>query len=189
MSYSNQSNVESLLKRELLDEEEQVLSLVFDVVDKYIDEKVGGSFGTVTPTTRLYDGNGERILDIDPCTDITVVEALDNDGDVIKTYDLDDLRLRPINDTVKRWIEHIYFGFGRGFANIRITAKFSLGAVPGDIEYLATYLTTKYFNDYVTGNLKSESIEGYSRTFGELGMNDFVVKSVLDKYTSDTNYF
>lgn len=189
MSYSSQSNVENLLKRELLEEEENVLDLVFDVVDKYIDEKVGGSFGIVTATTKLYDGNGERVLDIDPCTDVTVVEALDNDGDVIKTYDLDVLRLRPINDTVKRWIELLNYGFIKGVANIRVTAKFSLGAVPSDIEYLATYLATKYFSDYITGNLKSESIEGYSRTFGEMGMNDFVVKSVLDKYTSDTTFF
>lgn len=189
MSYTSQSNVESLLKRELLGEEESVLALVFDVVEKYINERVGGSFGTVTPTTRLYDGNGERILDIDPCTDVTAIEVVDRDGDVTKTYDLDDVVLRPINDTVKRWVELRYFGFVKGFANIRVSAKFSLGDVPSDIEYLATYLTTKYFNDYITGNLKSESIEGYSRTFGEMGMNDFVVKSVLDKYTSDTNYF
>ena len=189
MAYTNLTNVENLLKRELTDEEANVLPLILDVVDKYIDEQVGGSFGDVSATSRLYDGTGDRILDIDPCTGITAVEVVDRDGDVLKTYDLDDLILRPVNDTVKRWIELPYFGFYRGSANIRVTAKFSLGDVPSDIEYLATYLVTKYFNDYVTGNIKSESIEGYSRTFEALNRGDFIVSSVLDKYTSDSVYF
>lgn len=189
MAYTNLTNVENLLKRELTDAESSVLPLIIDVVEKYINEQVGGSFGVVEETSRLYDGTGDKIIDIDPCTDISAVEVVDIDGDATKTYVVDDLVLRPVNDTVKRWIELPYFGFYRGSANIRVTAKFSLGDVPSDIEYLATYLVTKYFNDYVTGNIKSESIEGYSRTFESLSRGDFIVSSVLDKYTSDSVYF
>lgn len=190
MSYTSQVNVENLLKRELTSEEEAMLSLIFDSVDKFIDEQVGGSFGAVAETSRLYDGKGDSILDIHPCYDITDISIVDSEGNVINEYDLDtELETRPLNETIKRWLERRGGYFPRGIANIRVTAKFSLGAVPSDIEYLATYLVTKFYNDYISNNIESESIEGYSRKFGTMTKEDFIVNSILEKYSSDAIFF
>lgn len=192
MSYTNQVNLENLLKRELTDEEGALLSLVFDAVDKFIDEKIGGSFGAVSATSRYYDSNGGTIIDIDPCYDITSVQVVDNDRGVLRTYNITtdrEIELRPINDDVKRWIELRYEGFGKGLVKIKVTGKFSLGDVPSDIEYLATYLASKFFNDYHNGNIESESIEGYSRKFSKMGEDDFIVTSILDKYSTDEIFF
>ena len=60
--------------------------------------------------------------------------------------------------------------------------------MPADIAYLASYLAAKSIGATNSLSLKSESIEGYSRTFADNSKSfnaDSVVSSVLSKYTDE----
>jgi len=186
MSYTNQANVEAFLKRSLTNDELTMLPMIFEAVDQYINDQVGGSFGEVSATTRYYDG-GTRIIEIDTCTELTKVASVSRDETELTEYTLDEAyEQRPRNETYKTWIEKRDSAFPKGVANIAITAKFTENLVcPEDIIYIATYLTGQLYGKSITGNLKSESIEGYSRTFSALLEENQVIKLTLNKYIKD----
>ena len=187
MAYTDQATVEAYLNRSLSSNEQTILPLAIAAVDSFINEEVGSTFSN-TSSTRYYDG-GVRTLVIDSVRSITKVELVDTDDSntVLNEYDLDeDYERQPVNETVKTYIESRIGAFPKGIANIAVTGKFSLtDSTPDDIKYLATYLTAKLFQKAVTGDLKSESIEGYSRTFAEFKAEDEVVQITLNKYTND----
>lgn len=182
MAYTNQTQIEAFLKRSLTANEQQQLAGIIVAVESYINDIIGGSFGTVDETTKYFDG-GTTIIDIDPVQDVTQVALVNDDETVNHIYDLgEDFELRPRNETTKYWIESRFGKFPSGLTNIAITGKFTLGDLPDDIAYLATYLAGQLFSKNITSNLKSESIEGYSRTFNALIEENQVIKLVLDKY-------
>ena len=186
MSYTDQASIEAFLKRDLTGNEETLLPLILSSIDSFINDQVGGSFGEAEESTRYYDG-GSKIIDIDPCIEITAVELVDREEDVDHTYVLnEDFEARPRNDIAKEWIEKRIGCFPSGVANIGVTAKFTISEeVPEDIKYLATYLAGQLFSQNVQGNLKSESIEGYSRTFANLIQDNQVLYMTLNKYKKD----
>lgn len=185
MAYTDEATIEAFLKRDLTAYEQTLLPLVLAAVDAFVNDAVGGVYGAVEASTKYYDG-GTRILDIDPCTDITKVALVDSEETETNEYELNvDFEARPRNETVKRWIHKRTYAFPAGVANIAVTAKYSLGAVPDQIKYLATYIAGKLFSSAVSGELKAESIEGYSRTFKEFSKNDEVITTILDKYTAE----
>jgi len=185
-NYTDQDNIENLLSRDLTDAEVALLPIILDSIDAFINDELGGAYGSVSESTKYYDG-GTKYLDIDSCKDITSIKSVASDESEIYDYDLDeDLESRPRNETIKNWIESRIGAFPSGVANIEVTAKFTLGDdVPSDIEYLATYMASKYFGEAVTGELKKESIEGYSREWKEYKMTDNFVSSTLNKYKKD----
>jgi hypothetical protein len=201
MSYTDQDNIEAYLHRDLSESEVNILPLLLSSVDAWINNRTDSSFETPTdPETRYFDG-GKNILDINPCIDITAVKYVDAEQNVLVDYDLDiDVELRPRNETLKKWIEkrlsytsdNCYGKFPSGIANISVTAVFTLSPdseIPDDIQYLATYLCGRYFGQSNVGELKAESIEGYSRQFKDFEINDPVVSGILDTYIGDTVLF
>lgn len=187
MAYTTKKQIEAFLKRDLDNYEETLLPLILAAVDSFLGDELGGSYGEGTPATKYYDG-GSRILEIDPCTNITKVAQVNDDETESYVYVLnEDFEARPRNGTVKSWIHKRGRAFPCGVANIAVTATFSLGStVPSDIAYLATYLAAQLFaGQGEDGKLKSESIEGYSRTFKEYKADDPVVHMTLSKYTSN----
>jgi hypothetical protein len=196
MAYTTQANVEAYLKRELTTDEENLFANQLKSVENWINNQIGGSFGDVSETTRYYDGSGESILSIDPVMSVTSVKLVDSEELEVEEYEMGiDYELRPRNESVFTWID-----FGRigctpwGIANISVTGKFTLGEVPDDIEYLATYIMAQLFtrqDNVSSGDLKSETIEGYSRTFNTIKeySQDSVVQSILEKYTKDEVLF
>jgi len=186
MAYTDQATIEAFLKRTLSAYEVTLLPLVLASVDAWINDQLGGEYGTVSATTRYYDG-GSAILDIDSATDITKVALVDSEETETNEYELNvDFEARPRNETMKTYLQRRNYLWPRGLGNIAVTAKFTLGTtVPNDIKYLATYMAGKLFSSAVTGELKQESIEGYSRTFKEYSSSDDVITSILAKYTND----
>lgn len=183
MAYTTQANVEAVLKRSLTAQESVLLPLLLSSIDSWINEQIGGEFGAGTTTTKYYDG-GTAILDIDPCNTITKIALYDEAEVEIDEYVLnEDYEARPRNDTLKRWIHSRVGEFPCGVANIGVTATFTMGTtVPDEIEYLASYMIAQMLLSNESGNLKQESIEGYSRTFGQIEENNAIVSILLDKY-------
>lgn len=186
MSYTDQATIESFVKRALTADEEVILPLILDTVDEYINEQVGGEFGPVVETSRYFDG-GSKILEIDTCHEISAVEDTGSEDYIIYSYTGSiDYDARPINEEYKTYLHKRGGKFPSGVANMKVTAKFTENeTVPNDIIYLATYLAGQLFSKNIVGNYKSESIEGYSRTFADMIEENQVLKMVLDKYSND----
>lgn len=181
--YATQAQIEAILGRCLTPKEESLLEVMGASIDAWINEQIGGSYTQVT-TTKYYDGAGSVILDIDPAINVTRVAIIDPANVETSVYIFnEDFEARPVNQQVKTWIHSRVGRFPCGVANIAVTATFGLGeSVPSDIAYLSAYLIAGMFTKQQYKNLKSESIEGYSRTFAETKTDEELVSMTLAKY-------
>lgn len=187
-SYTTRERVEAFIKREMSENEIILFDVYLSAVQKYIDSKIGGSFGSVNESVKYYDG-GKSIIDIDKVYDVSAVKELDSEGNVIYEFDIEEeLRVRPLNDSVKNWIEKRYGCFSKGIGNIGVWGKFSLGDVPEDIKYISSMMVGSLIIEGYNGKMVSESIEGYSRNFavsldkGELSSKREIIDGILLKY-------
>lgn len=197
-NYTNQAKIEAELNRKLSDDEQTNLPLVLAVVDKFINNQLSSSgdatFNDDAVTTRYYDG-GSEFVDIDPVisndSNSITVKYVDKDFEDDSEVEENEYILWPENGEVKTSLRKRRGCFRRGVSNIAVTGKFSLGAAaPKDIQYLATYVATILIRNSSqiseVGNLKSESIEGYSRTFASLEIEkDPIVINILSMYRND----
>ena len=200
-NYATQSDVEGVLGRTLTAAEAAALPLLLNAIDEWINDQIGGSYGDLPddPATRYYDADrGGSIIDIDPVfvdeSHGLVVSLVDANENVVRTLDVSEYEARPRNETVKTYVQ---LRNGRkwasvcstGIANIAVTGYYGFGGtVPADITYLASYLAAKSIGATTSLSLKSESIEGYSRTFADQKTSfntDSVVSGILDKYTDE----
>ena len=183
-NYAKRDLIEQILKRDLTEDELTALPIIMEAVDLYINNQIGSTFLNVSESTKYYDGGG-KIINTDPVHSVSAVKLVDEDEIVQDTYDEGDYELRPRNETIKTWIEHRWGKFLKGTTNIAVIGKFSLstdGTVPEDIQYAASYLVAQTFMQSFSGELKSESIEGYSRTFGKFTTEHEFIGIALDKY-------
>lgn len=195
-NYTSQASVESILGRSLTTKEASGLSLLLNAIDEFINNEIGAPFELPdSPVTRYYDGDNSVILEIDPFfvddSHPLVVKLVDADESPTSTVDASNYEARPRNDKVKTYLHH------RGgtkwaqectdkVTNIAVIGYYGRGEkAPADIEYLAAYLAAHYIGSYKSAELKSESIEGYSRTFATVKESDPVVSQILDKYAKD----
>lgn len=195
MSYTSPLLVKAYLKRELTSDESVYLTILLPAIDKWINNYTDSSFSEVAETTRYYDG-GANSIDIDPCTDITAVAAIDWLSDpqaTLYTYLDTEYTAEPVNETVKNEIRRRHGCFGNGTNRIAVTAKFSEydGGTPADIQIAATRIAAGLFNSSSftdeNGNaIKSEDIEGHKIVYGDpstsistIGTNDPVVMGIL----------
>lgn len=178
MALTSEEKIEKYLKRDLTANEVSFLSdNLLDAVDQYISDYTGRTYAS-GGTTRYYDGSYGRWLFIDPVTTITAVEYIDEDGDVDETLDSTDYIAYPLNKTVKTSLWKRGSNWTGTHNRIKITGTFTETA-PATIVLAATMLAAKYL-EAGSGNLKSESIEGYSRTFSDTVHDDLELQGILD---------
>lgn len=192
-NYANQTSVEGVLNRSLTATEIAALPALLDAVDAFINNAIGSSF-TVDDevATRYYDADEGTIIDIDAIfideTHGMVVAFVDADENVIDTLDTSLYEARPRNDAVKTYIQMRNgrtwrSACSKAVANVAVTGYFGRGSeVPADIAYLASYMAAQYIGASAGATLKSESIEGYSRTFATIQSDYPIVSQTLDKY-------
>lgn len=194
MQYTNASVLAAYLKRELTGNEIDTLNLLVPAVQLWIDRKLGTTFLEAdAATTRTYDG-GERSIDIEPCTDITKVEAIDYTGADSYGYTApNEYQAYPLNETVKTELVRRHACWPRGDARIAVTAKFSSydDGVPEDIQMVATKIAADLLNigSANAEAVKSESLEGHKVEYQDpyayidkVAGNDPFVRSVLDQH-------
>lgn len=175
MAYTSTTLVQNLIGRTLTANETAFLAILIPAIKIWIDKKTSSTFDTAAETSRRYDGTGGRSLDIDPCTDITNVRTVDAEGDEVTDYTSGtDYVAEPYNQTIKRELRLRGRGFPKGVANVEVTAKFSeygdTNAVPEDIQAIATQMAAAVLQSGTgtADNIKSESLEGHSITYGDV---------------------
>lgn len=193
MAYTDAIQVSNFLQRPLSAYETGELTNIVAAIKQWLDARLNSTFDQVAPSVRFYDG-GVRSLDIDPCTAITQVEAINDDGSdsyiYTQTYEI---VLEPQNENVKREIRKRLEAFPRGIHRIAVSAMFSEydSGVPADIQIAATRLAAAVINQgkYAGkgGNLLQEALEGHeiryqigANTFDGLNANDPTVASILE---------
>ena len=197
-NYASQADVEGVLGRSLSTAEAAALPLLLNAVDEYINSECDTSFGAATESTRYYDlGNFERsrLLDVDAFTtkvgdDVKAfkVAYVDADENEVQVVNASDYEARPRNKDVKTWLERRSTVWGNGcpstVANIAVTAFFGYPEVPADIAYAAAYLASGAIGSTQSLSLKSESIEGYSRTFADTTKQTSFLSTTFSKYNT-----
>jgi hypothetical protein len=199
MAYTTKNAVQNFLQRDLTEAEVATLADVIPAVKEWIDRTLGSTFDTVEESVRLFNG-GQSSIDIDPCTDITAITALNDDG--TDNYAYNDVQnyeviAEPQNQNVKNELVKRFGKFPRGENRIAVTAKFSEydEDVPSDIKLLATRLAGLLLAQgsaagSTTGTVSKESLEGHTKEykfgpdtgqrFDGLSASDATVASILD---------
>lgn len=165
--YTNKLMVENFLKRDLTEDEEAYLMVLIPGVKKWIDGRLDSNFSKVDPTRRFFDA-GHCSCDIDPCTGIESIQAIDVYGVVQYTYNPWEYLIEPQNSNVKRELVRRGKVWAGGVGSLAVTAKFSEwdGGVPEDIEIVATRICAGLIRTSVTslpgGTVEKEMIEGHT---------------------------
>lgn len=168
MALITKTDLENRLGRTLTATESSAFTIINDSAQALVERILNTEVESVSPSTRYYDG-GVQYLEIDPCTDLTAVCYVDDDQNVIDTISSSEYTLDPNIRAVKTMIRYRVGRFPRGFNNIAVTAKFS---IYDDADTLA--IVKNALLDILTQtienkeNITSESIEGYSVSYGEL---------------------
>lgn len=162
MALVSQSDFEARLGRSLTAEEASAFTVINAALQAHVERLIGSSVESVSATTRYYDG-GVQHLSIDPCTNITAIDAVDDDQVSTYTYDTSDYTAEPINRTLKNWVRHRSGKLFRGINNIRVTAKFSIYGDEGLRNIVKNAILEGLSSEIEnTDNVLKESIEGYS---------------------------
>lgn len=191
MAYATQTSVEQVLGRSLTTSEAAGLASLLSAVDSFINKTIGQSFSTPTKAIRYYDVERSRMVDVDPfvvATDKPVrVFYVDADENIVGSdIDTSDYEARPRNESVKTWLHRRSGYWGSGFpsnvTNLAVEAFFGRGDAPSDIQYAAAWLAAQAIGSTTSLSLKSESIEGYSRTFADSTKSNSMIQSIFDTY-------
>lgn len=167
MALIEQSELEARLKRTLSAEESSAFTLINSGLQSYVESLIGSKVESVSATSRYYNG-GVQHLRIDPCTDLTSLDLVDDDQVVVSNYDTTDYVAESINQTLKTMIIFRAGKFVTGIRNLKVTAKFS---IYGDENY--RNIIKDAMLDALVGeignasNILKQSIEGYSVEFAQ----------------------
>lgn len=188
MAYATQASVEGVLGRSLTTSEIAALPALLAAADAYINAETGRTFGTAVESTRYYDVERSRFVEVDAFVtsevdgESTVERAFEvfyvdaDENKIGNGVDESDFEARPRNETVKTYLQKrgSYWGSGcpANVANLAVKAFFGGGAVPADIAYAAAWLAAQQIGSTQSLSLKSESIEGYSRSFADASKSE-----------------
>lgn len=190
--YTSKQQVETYIKRSLTESEDAFLSIINPAIKAWIDAYTNSNFSKVNPSTRYYDNEDwcEGSIDLDPCTDITQVSAVNEQtNEDYYVYFPYQYIAEPRNETVKRELVRKDAMWPEGWGNIAVTARYSewVNGVPEDVTAAATIMAAGIINSGLnhTDNLKSETIEGYKYDLSDIkgenvGVNDPLAKSLLE---------
>lgn len=168
MALIEQSDLEARLKRSLSAEESSAFTLLNAALQAYVERIIGSSVESVSASSRYYDG-GVQHRRIDPCTDISSVDLVDDDQTVVYNYDTSDYTKEPINRTCKTMLRHRAGPLITGINNIKVTAKFSIYADESIRNIVKDAMLDALVGEIGNAsNILKESIEGYSVEYAKV---------------------
>lgn len=175
MALITQSDLEARLGRTLTTAESNAFPLINLANQKYLEKYIGSSLEDVEPSTRYYDG-GMQHLGIDPATDITAINVVDDDSIVTDTIDTTDYTVEPTSKTIKTQIRFRSRYFPRGINNVRVTAKFSIYDDSDLLAIVKNALLEALYAEFKNSSneFHKESIEGYSVEYARVETRDIL---------------
>jgi hypothetical protein len=159
-------------------------------VENYIDQMTDRNFvADSVASERSYDGDGSNELLIDDCVEITKLEILTTDGDVIydDLVEGEDYFFEPTNELPKTSIKLYGYRFAKGIQNIKVTAKWGYSiAAPAGIKFAAMVIASNIinFSNQSEGEINSLSVGSYSVSFKDQNKRDDFerVPEILDSF-------
>lgn len=193
--YSDQTRVETFLKRDLTVEEAENIDELIEAMSNQINAYTSRSWapvgesdeGELEATERYFDGHGARELFVDEYIQLGKVTLLDSQGDeYFSTEAATDWTEFPANTNPKSSIRLRNYRFPDGFSNVKVEAVWGGGTPPADVIVACTTLVCNYINKVSPrGAFKKESIEGYSYELmsdAEMASETQTILSSLDHY-------
>lgn len=176
MALITQSDLEAKLKRNLSSEEQTAFTVINAAMQAHVENIIGSSVEEEDESNRFYDG-GFRDLIIDPCTSISAVKEVDDNFNVVQTFNTEDYIEEPHNRTLKTRIHYRLGKFPPGPKRIQVSAKFSIFADTDTLNIVKDALLNALVSEISTGtNIKSEKIEGYSIEYATTQSQDSLDK-------------
>jgi hypothetical protein len=167
MALISSADLEVKLGRSLTTGELNAFSTLNTAIQSKVEKIIGSKVESVSPTTRYYDG-GVQHLAIDPCTSITAVKYVDDDTLVEYTFLDSDVTKEPVNKTMKTMLRNRDGKFNIGMNNVSVTAKFSIYEDTDILNIVKDAMLNELVSTLIdNGDIKAESIEGYSVTYSE----------------------
>lgn len=196
-NYTTPLAVQTYLNRTLYTAEMQALSTVIPAVSRWIDRAVGSCFdANPVPMARHFKG-GYQIMNIDPCQNITLVQALNPyDNSVFYTYKpILEFIAEPYDSPVKRYLTLRMNEFtGNDLRwpgddiGVLVTATYTEydyvnNKYPSDIVLLANHISAVWLdNNKNTDIINKEQIEGHMiiKQTSDLLANDPMVNRIIE---------
>lgn len=192
---TNESKIEKYM---MIDIDSSFSSQITDwinAVELYINNYTGIEDGFESASSiKYFNGNNEREIIIDKCTEITTIEVLEADGGDVEwtltegmesDYITFPYNKTPIFKLILRPSAQIGSWY-KGNKRIKITAHWGQSSsVPKDIELAATMLVSSIIEKGLRGGkVGSESLGDYSISYVDIDDSAQVlgVKRILDKY-------
>lgn len=171
MEYTNKTAVQNYLLINIDSSFDTQLTAYIKAMSEYMDAQAGFPIYRDAEETRLYDGNGQCALRIDPVHGtLTVVSGEE-------TLTTEEYVARPYNNPVKREIVLKSGYFSPGQANISVTGKFSLHSeLKEQVKWACTVLVALIINQVNNQGegVQSEKIGEYQVSFRtQQERNDF----------------
>ena len=178
--YTDQQTIEDYLKRSLTADEVAYLAVVLPAVDSFIDNYTGTDWAGTSPA--YYDASRLKWLDVGRYATITSVQPITYDADGDEENDGDalvenvDYQAYPLNQD---YTDRLYRLNQRWSGRVKITGTFA--SPPAAIVDAATKLAAGSLSSD-SGDVKRESIEGYSREFFGSKEDAVDITNTLDQY-------
>ena len=162
MALIAQSDLEARIGRALTAEEASSFTVINAALQAYVEKLIGSSVEAANASSRYYDG-GVQHLSVDPCTDISRIDLVDDDYNAVYEYDTSDYTTDPVNQTLKTMLRHRSGCWVTGINNIKVTAKFSTYGDTSTTNIIKDALLDALASEIQnSNNIQKESIEGYS---------------------------
>lgn len=199
MSYTDKGNIQKYLMIDIDNSFDAQIVDWITAVENYINIYTGkkDGFENTTESTKLFDGNGKREIDIDEFTTISAVNILELDNDdtafTLTEGIGSDYITFPYNDSpkyrLKLTLNSQVAVWSAGKRRVQVTAIWGNStSVPKEITLVATILLASIVEKGISGGkLKSESLGDYSVTFEDIdkaaqSSERMSVFNILNKY-------
>lgn len=182
--YTNLARVQAYLGRDLSAPELVLLNDVISYYSSFIQtytnrqwldlDEAQDEYAEVDPAPRRFNGSGAATLYPDDFIELEKIVIYDRFGSVFLSL-TEGWTVYPLNSNPKQFIKLTDSYFPSGQGNIELTAIWGTGLVPDDVVMVVTVMVASFLSGSgagllvssgsgSSGELKSESIEGYSYT-------------------------
>lgn len=179
LKYTDKEALENYLLKNIDDQFNDQIDSWINAMSIYIDNFCNRNIYRDTEEKYTYDGDGDEVLHIKDCCEISSVTV---DGDEVEVYKY------PKNKPyASRLVRKDGLNWAKGRENILVTGYQAMNkTLPENIKYVCTVLVAGIINNQIFGdkNGNTERIGSYSVTYRDKSQNtDFdSVKKILSSY-------